>query len=441
MTMQALVVRTEDAHEEVVGHLSAELRHLDVQVDPPFPPGAPVVAVGADAQPDFVARLRAAGHRRVIAVTTTPAAPSGSLLGAGASDVIDLGDQTALAVAARIRRWQAVDAIVSSDLVRNNLVGASGRWLSALEQLAEIARFSSRSVLITGPSGTGKEMAARLVHTLDRRPHKGQLVILDCTTIVASLSGSELFGHAKGAFTGAASERAGAFKLADKGTLFLDEIGELPAPLQSELLRVIQEGTYKPVGSDRWEHTSFRLVCATNRDLVAMQAAEDFRVDLYHRITATSVRLPALDERIQDVPLLAEHFLRSELGDEGVGLSPQVQEYLVQRRYPGNVRDLKQLIGRMCCRHVGPGPLTVGDLPEDERPAETSAWRNHPQLIAAIDRAVASGASLRLVKEVVADLAVASALHHAGGNLALAARQLDVTDRALQLRRAATRAG
>jgi transcriptional regulator with GAF, ATPase, and Fis domain len=311
--------------------------------------------------------------------------------------------------------------------------------LDVYKMVARVAA-SMSTVLVIGESGTGKELVARAIHTHSPRA-TGPFVAVNCTALTESLLESELFGHAKGAFTGAASERAGAFKLADKGTLFLDEIGELPAPLQSELLRVIQEGTYKPVGSDRWEHTSFRLVCATNRDLVAMQAAEDFRVDLYHRITATSVRLPALDERIQDVPLLAEHFLRSELGDEGVGLSPQVQEYLVQRRYPGNVRDLKQLIGRMCCRHVGPGPLTVGDLPEDERPAETSAWRNHPQLIAAIDRAVASGASLRLVKEVVADLAVASALHHAGGNLALAARQLDVTDRALQLRRAATRAG
>jgi transcriptional regulator with GAF, ATPase, and Fis domain len=157
-----------------------------------------------------------------------------------------------------------------------------------------------------------------------------------------------LFGHAKGAFTGASSDRHGAFALAHRGTLFLDEVGELPGHLQSELLRVIQEGTYKPVGSDRWEHTEFRLVCATYRDLHAMQAGDTFRTDLYHRIAATSVRLPSLRDRGSDLLALTGYFLAVELGEHAPSLSPAVEAYLRQRDYPGNVRDLKHLVARMC---------------------------------------------------------------------------------------------
>ncbi len=135
--------------------------------------------------------------------------------------------------------------------------------------MVEIARFTDAAVLITGESGTGKERMAQLIHELDPRPKKGRLVVLDCSTVVPSLSGSEFFGHEKGAFTGASAPRSGAFELADGGTLFLDEVGELAVPLQAELLRVIQEGTFKRVGSNTWRRSAFRLVCATNRDLAA----------------------------------------------------------------------------------------------------------------------------------------------------------------------------
>ena len=433
MTLRAAVLPSADPDRPSCHELAAQLEELDVHVDNPAPDDAPVVVVGSHTPPELIARLRR-HTRRVIAVSTNGDTYTWSLLSAGASDVLAFDGETAAAVAARLERWAAIDSMVASDLVRNNLVGAEPVWLRALEQLVEIARFSHRSVLITGESGTGKEMAARLVHTLDPRPAKGQLVILDCTTIVPSLSGSELFGHAKGAFTGAARDRAGAFKLADGGTLLLDEIGELPFSLQSDLLRAIQEGTYKPVGSDRWERASFRLVCATNRDLLAMQATNQFRSDLYHRITATTVRLPALRDRLGDVPLLARHFLRAELDHAAPDLSSQVDRLLTERDYPGNVRDLKQLIGRMCSRHVGPGVLTAGDIPEEERPQRELTWKDEPSLKQAIRRAVTRGAPLRELKESVADLAVEVTLADTEGNLALAARRLQVTERALQLR-------
>lgn len=174
------------------------------------------------------------------------------LLQAGASDVLAWKEleEPVRALAARLQRWVSVEELLASPLVRQNLVGNSRVWLSVLRDVVEVARWSDASLLLTGETGTGKELVARLVHALDGRSEKGDLVLLDCSTIVPALSGSEFFGHERGAFTGAVTARKGAFALASRGTLFLDEVGELPVRLQAELLRVIQEGTYKPVGGD-----------------------------------------------------------------------------------------------------------------------------------------------------------------------------------------------
>ena len=213
------------------------------------------------------------GLKRVLAIAVTRAvltvAPVWELLQAGASDVFawDQFDDAAAVIASRLERWEEVDDLVNSSAVRENLVGQSPAWISVLRRVVELARFTSGSALIMGESGTGKEFVARLIHTLDSRPDKRELVITDCTTIAPELAGSEFFGHERGAFTSAVAARDGAFALADGGTLFLDEVGELPLRLQAELLRVVQERTYKRVGSNVWKSTSFRLVCATNRDL------------------------------------------------------------------------------------------------------------------------------------------------------------------------------
>src|SRR5262249_44123862 len=153
------------------------------------------------------------------------------------------------------------------------------------------------------------ELLARLIHELNAATKERSLVVVDCTTIVPELSGSEFFGHERGAFTGAVAARDGAFALADGGTLFLDEIGELPSHLQAQLLRVIEEGTYKRVGGNAWQRTNFRLVCATNRDLPRLVEAGKFRGDLYFRIASWVFRIPPLSERIEDILPLARHFL------------------------------------------------------------------------------------------------------------------------------------
>ena len=245
-----------------------------------------------------------------------------------------------------------------------------------LRDAVEVARFTDAAVLITGESGTGKERVAQLIHELDPRPGKRRLVVLDCSTVVASLSGSEFFGHEKGAFTGAAAARQGAFELADGGTLFLDEVGELSVPLQAELLRVIQEGTFKRVGSNTWRKSAFRLVCATNRDLAAEQSKGAFRNDFYYRIAGCTLHLPSLRERAQDILPLFRHFFREVHPDrQPPELEGAVRDLLLTRDYPGNVRDLRSLVLRIVHRYLGTGFVTVGDIPDDERPASTRAGR------------------------------------------------------------------
>jgi transcriptional regulator with GAF, ATPase, and Fis domain len=280
----------------------------------------PALIYFTDAPPELSNRTRvlsAGGSERVLAIAG-PGAASGSslaweLLDAGASDVIscDSCDDPIQAIITRLERWREVDEIIASEAVRDSLVGSGPRWIGLLRQIVEVARFTRASVLIMGESGTGKELVARLIHRLDGRPGKKKLIVLDCATVVPSLSGSEFFGHDKGAFTGAAGPRDGAFALADGGTLFLDEVGELPPNLQAELLRVIQEGMYKRVGSNTWRTTNFRLVSATNRDLIEDQKAGRFRLDLYYRIAAWQFRLPPLRERREDIDLLAQNLVAS----------------------------------------------------------------------------------------------------------------------------------
>jgi transcriptional regulator with GAF, ATPase, and Fis domain len=284
---------------------------------------------------------------------------------------------------------------------------------------------------------------ARLIHALDPRSDKGDFVVLDCTTVVPTLSGSEFFGHEKGAFTGAVAPREGAFALANHGTLFLDEVSELPLPLQAELLRVVQEGMYKRVGSNTWHRTDFRLVAASNRDLLEEQAAGRFRGDLYYRIAGWVFHLPPLRERPGDIPLLARHFM-AEATREGPpsDLDPAVDELLIRREYPGNIRDLRQLMARIAARHVGPGPVSVGDIPPEDRPAVDGHATpvDEAAFETAVRQALARGLTLREITQQAGDTAVRLASDEAMGNLQVAAARLGVTDRALQLRKANGRA-
>lgn len=407
-----------------------------------------------DAVLTLVRELSADGCRRVVAVGLADDALAGhapwALLAAGAADALCWGGApTARELLARFARWREVDALVASPPVREHLIGEDPAWVATLRAVVEVARFSDASVLIMGESGTGKELVARLIHALGQRTRKGELIVVDCTTVVPTLSGSEFFGHERGAFTGAVAAREGAFALADGGTLFLDEVGELPLTLQAELLRVVQEGVYKPVGSNRWRETNFRLVCATNRDLRAEEARGSFRRDFYYRIAAWACRLPSLRERRGDVLLLAGHFLAQLLPDPTPQLDAALRDYLLEREYPGNVRDLRQLVVRLSHHHVGTGPITVGALPFDERPApaagsaadrEGEAATSPIDFDAAIQHALAHGVRLKELLGSTRETAVRLALEAESGNVRRASRRLGITDRAIHLQRAAQRA-
>jgi transcriptional regulator with GAF, ATPase, and Fis domain len=381
-----------------------------------------------------------------------------SLLAAGVCDVLDwLGAQRiAEEVTSRITRWSEVEDAINNDRACAAVVGRSPTWQRILRQIVEIAIFSETDLLLTGETGTGKEQVARLVHDLDRRPRKGDLVVVDCSTLSRELMGSELFGHERGSFTGAIASRDGAIALARRGTLFLDEIGELDLPLQAQLLRVIQERSFKRVGSGVWQQADFRLVCATNRDLQQDVRDGRFRADLYYRISGRAVRLPPLRERRDDIMALAEHFWTASQPPGGPPeFDPALRAYLLARDYPGNVRDLRRLIVAMRGLCAGNGVVTVGALPESERPAaglvEPERWEplsaisgdpwHDAGFVAAIKAAIADGAGLKDIGRAASEAAIRIALDQEDGNLLRAARRLRVTDRALQMRKANGRGG
>lgn len=393
-----------------------------------------------------VRETRQAGVPWIIALGLSPTPFSTheawALLKAGACDVltVDNMEQTAEAVMARFRRWQKTADLVESPLVRNAFICQSHSTVATLQQVVETAYFTGSTALLMGESGTGKELAARLIHALDQRQDKGTLVLLDCTTVVPELSGSEFFGHERGAFTGAATSRDGAFALAHRGTLFLDEVGELPIGLQGQLLRVIQERSYKRVGGNSWHETDFRLVCATNRDLLQEVEQGRFRSDLYYRIASEVIRIPPLRQRVGDILPLACRFAADLCQDRHQPpFDETVKQHLLVRPYPGNVRDLKNLMARMMGRYTGSGPITVGCVPEEDRPCSAD---HDARSVCDIDcerwvrRAVALGIGLKEIGRTAENLAVNVAVSDADGNLQQAAETLKVTDRALQLRRA-----
>jgi two-component system response regulator PilR (NtrC family) len=253
------------------------------------------------------------------------------------------------------------------------LVGRSPA-MRALYQMVEKVAPARTTVLITGESGTGKELVARALHGKSPRAAE-PFVPVNCGAIPEGLIESELFGHVKGAFTGAQGARPGLFQAATGGTLFLDEVGELPVPLQVKLLRVIQERHVRAVGADEDEEVDVRLIAATNRDLAAEVAAGRFREDLYYRLNVIQLRVPPLRERREDVMLLAAHFLRrfeAEHGRERLDLSREAKKRLDAYDFPGNVRELENLIERAVTLSDGP-EVTLDALPGPLRPPAPAA--------------------------------------------------------------------
>jgi DNA-binding NtrC family response regulator len=297
------------------------------------------------------------------------------------------------------------------------IIGESGQMLEVISLIGRVAP-SEATVLIRGESGTGKELIAKAIHYASPRA-KAPLIRVNCAALPENLLESELFGHEKGAFTGAVATRKGRFELADGGTLFLDEIGDLPPHLQAKLLRVLQEREFERVGSSKPLSVNVRMLSATHRDLEARIKTGEFREDLYYRLNVVTIMLPPLRERRQDIPALMDHFLRLFAQKNGKvisGFTREARNALLRYDFPGNVRELENLIERAVVltrdEVIGRGdmPLTL----------EESEGKNDRQthLVAAVE-----GLERRMIKD---------ALALAGGIQTRAAEALGITERALR---------
>ena len=248
-----------------------------------------------------------------------------------------------------------------------NIIGSSGAMQEVFDVIRQVAP-TRTTVLIQGESGTGKELVARALHQCSPRS-QGPFVAVHCAALSPTLLESELFGHEKGAFTGATERRRGRFEMADGGTLFLDEIGEIDPSLQVKILRVLEERKFERVGGSQLVEVDVRLVAATNRDLAKMVAEGTFREDLFYRLHVVNVVLPPLREREGDLVLLAQHYLKTlsaEHGKKIKGITPEAMDALAAHAWPGNVRELRNAIERMIVLSGG-DKLTVRDLPPNLR--------------------------------------------------------------------------
>jgi DNA-binding NtrC family response regulator len=248
------------------------------------------------------------------------------------------------------------------DVKVHRLIGDSPQ-IRRVRQLIEVLATNNAPVLIVGESGTGKEIVARALY--DANP-RGEFVTIDCATLAAPLMESELFGHARGAFTGAADAKKGLIEMADQGTAFFDEIGELPLEMQAKLLRLLQEQEFRPVGTLKSRKVRTRVIAATNRDLRQMVADGKFREDLFYRLNVAKISLPPLREQRKDIPLLIEDFLRRQ--PRPVELAPDLYGELTLLEWPGNVRELKNCIDRMAAMSAD-HMLRLADLPTHLHPA------------------------------------------------------------------------
>ncbi|MGH8485346.1 MAG: sigma-54 interaction domain-containing protein, partial [Pseudomonas sp.] len=266
-------------------------------------------------------------------------------------------------VVAFVERLTSV-AVASAQPQQQGLVGRSSAFTDALSSLQRAAP-AQIPVLLQGESGTGKELFARALHLGSPRAN-GPLVVVDCTGLNESLFESELFGYEKGAFTGALQRKIGLAEAAHGGTLFLDEIGEVPLAMQVKLLRLIESGSFRPVGSLRTVHSDFRLVSATHKPLKEMVAEGSFREDLYYRISGFPIRLPALRERVDDLPLLIKSLLQRIAGSAAPRVEREAMNALSLYAYPGNIRELRNILERARL-FADEGVIRTEHLPADLR--------------------------------------------------------------------------
>ena len=274
---------------------------------------------------------------------------------------------TLLGDAAKRRKTLRLDRELLDESQFEGMVGRSPLMLDVFARIRRVAPHF-RTVLVTGPTGTGKELVAHALHGLSP-VSKGKFAVCNCSALVETLLESELFGYVRGAFTGATQDKAGLFEYADGGTIFLDEIGELSAPAQAKLLRVLQNRQVQRVGSVTPRNIDVHVIAATHRDLKTMVREKQFREDLYYRLAVVEITLPSLAARGEDLPLLQRFFLQKFAADYGkpiAGLTRRAQARLAAYHWPGNIRELESVIGNACMMTDG-NVIDIDDLPENLR--------------------------------------------------------------------------
>jgi len=303
------------------------------------------------------------------------------------------------------------------------LVGQSPRIRQVLHVIQKSGR-SKSPVLVLGETGTGKEVVARSIHAVSNR---GPFVPIDCSALVGTLMESELFGHVRGAFTGAAGPKAGLIEMANGGVAFLDEIGELPLDLQGKLLRVIQEKEFRPVGSVERRKADFRVIAATNSDLPMEVERGAFRRDLYYRLNVITLRLPPLRDRKEDIPSLVRHFLARHGRNHSI--TAECLESMLSYDWPGNVRELENCVQRMVAMNSGP-LLHIADLPSALLNHASAAQSGLLSMVAAVGRAddkpCAAAVEPVLSLPEIEKRAILQALEHTKGDRVMAAHLLGI---------------
>jgi DNA-binding NtrC family response regulator len=322
------------------------------------------------------------------------------------------------------------------------MIGGSQGIIKIKETIDKVAPTDAR-VLITGENGSGKELVARWLHEKSMRA-KAPLVEVNCAAIPENLLESELFGHEKGAFTGATAQRIGRFEQCDKGTLFLDEIGEMPLQVQSKLLRVLQEGEFSRVGGNETLHTDVRIICATNRNLEEEVSKRTFRDDLFYRLNVVRIHIPPLRQRVEDIRLLAEYFLQkiaNRSHTPPLKLSEEAVRVLENHPWPGNVRELENTLQRAAVLSTAdtllPKDIPLGASDSDSSrhggPNEDSREMNMSQAIEVLFAAAASNSSLAILPWIEREFTL-RAMQKTGENQVRAAKLLGITRATLRKR-------